>query len=725
MTSAPLSAPLPVTAEAARETVDSQGWWTKAVLLLLVLIPTVFNAIALWPEVSLPIPSLNDDASHYLFIQRSSEALANAENPFDHWVPELEFGFPQFFYYQHLPHLAVVFLHRLLLKQVDLLTLFNLTRYLLMLSFPVTVYWAMRRMEFSVVAGAVGAAVSTLIQGRGYGIEYGSYVWGGHGMYTQIWAVHLSLITLACLYVLRERGEGYVAAVVACSALLLSHLIYSYIIALGALVMLLTGLNRANFRARFARFAVTGALALVIGSYLWLPLLFLKAYASASVYLERWKYDSFGAKSILTWLADGELLDHQRLPVLTLLLALGVGYAILARTRPARLVLALFVVTLAFSFGRVTWGRLADLVPLGTVLHSVRFLGGAQLAAIILIGLGGEWLWLQSVALPGRWPAAAFALVLLGLMIPALQERRAYYRLNTQWMERTRDALDADADAPAMIAAIKELPPGRAYAGLRANNWGNDPKMKWADLRFTDLLTFTRVVAASPPYQGLSLSSDLIWHFDDRNAAQYDLLNVRYAVAPSGLAMSEFLHPIKTTPRYTLYQVETTGYARFAAVKRLSSVSSQAGLFFQNRDWFLSGEPAAGNFVRYEYPAARNGSTSLEIPGCPDGVTRDEQVLPGRIDIRAECPHASTLVLKMTYHPNWRVAVDGVEVETFMVSPGFTGITWPAGAHQVRAEYRSPVYKTALLLLGAGTLMATICFRRRFARLDAVFSSKR
>ncbi len=98
-------------------------------------------------------------------------------------------------------------------------------------------------------------------------------------------------------------------------------------------------------------------------------------------------------------------------------------------------------------------------------------------------------------------------------------------------------------------------------------------------------------------------------------------------------------------------------------------------------------------------------------------------MLPGRIDLRAECPHASTLVLKMTYHPNWRVAVDGVEVETFMVSAGFIGIVWPADAHQVRAEYRSPVYKTALLLLGACTLIATICFRRRFARLDAVFSS--
>ena len=39
---------------------------------------------------------LNDDATHYLLIQRASEALATGENPIDHWVPELEFGFPWF-----------------------------------------------------------------------------------------------------------------------------------------------------------------------------------------------------------------------------------------------------------------------------------------------------------------------------------------------------------------------------------------------------------------------------------------------------------------------------------------------------------------------------------------------------------------------------------------------------------------------------------------------------
>jgi hypothetical protein len=187
--------------------------------------------------------------------------------------------------------------------------------------------------------------------------------------------------------------------------------------------------------------------------------------------------------------------------------------------------------------------------------------------------------------------------------------------------------------------------------------------------------------------------------------------------------MPGFLRPIKTTPRYTLYQAETTGYAQFVALTRLSSVRRQSELFFQNRDWLLNGEAAAGRFVREEYPAAQDGSTSLAVPGCPSGTISEERVAPQRIDLRAECPHGSTLVLKVTFHPNWRVAVDGAPVDSFMVSPGFIGIAWPPGVHQVRAEYRSPLYKTVLLLLGGLTLVATICFRRWFRRLDAAFSS--
>jgi uncharacterized membrane protein len=218
-----------------------------AILYALVLGAVLFNAVAMFGELRASLPSLNDDAVHYLLIQRASAALQSGENPFDHWLPEIELGFPEFFYYQHLPHLTVVLLHRLLLKPVSLLTLFNLVRYLLLVTFPLTVFWSMRRMDFPITAACIAAATSSFFSTwKGYGFEYGSYTWGGLGMYTQLWAMHLSFISLAFLYRVQEHGRGYVGAVVSCSALVLSHLIYTYMMAIAGLVLFLNGVWSAR-----------------------------------------------------------------------------------------------------------------------------------------------------------------------------------------------------------------------------------------------------------------------------------------------------------------------------------------------------------------------------------------------------------------------------------------------------------------------------------------------
>ncbi|MBI2902350.1 MAG: YfhO family protein [Candidatus Methylomirabilis oxyfera] len=702
---------------------DSPGRWGTPVLLLFVCVPIAFNSVALLPELRLPIPSLNDGAVHYLFVQRASEALAAGENPFDHWGPELELGFPQFFYYQHLPHLTVVFLHRLLLKQMDLLTLFNLIRYLLLVGFPLTVYWSMRRLGFSRVAGAVAAGSAALLSSNDrYGFEYNSYVWRGFGMYTQLWAMHLFFITLACFNHLMERGTGYVAAVISSTLLAMSHLVYAYMMAVTALALLAVGLNRANARPRIGRLAVAGALAALITSYFWLPFLLLKAYLSASPYLQRWKYDSFGAGDITTWLVNGDLLDYGRLPVLTLLLALGVSAALLDRARPALVALVLLLVWLALYFGRHTWGTLANLLPMHEGLLFHRFVGGVHLAAIFLIGLGGEWLWRRLGPLPERWRAVAAGALLLTLMVPALRERHRFYGLNAQWMERARRALDDDPDARTILSALKDLPPGRTYAGLRAN-WGKG--LQFGDLHFYDLLTFHRIVALSPPYSSWSLNADLIWHFADHNPTHYDLFNVRYVVAPRNFPMPTFLRRLKETPRYTLYRAETSGYARYAAITGSKSIDSQSSLFSRNKAWLLGADPPLGRFVRYAYASGETHSEPPAIQECPGGWRiGGERVLRGRIDLQVECRVASTLVLKTTYHPNWRVTIDGQRAQSFMVSPSFIGVEVPGGAHQVKAEYRSPLYRTVLLILGAFTLLATVSLRRRFARLDTLFSSR-
>ena len=93
--------------------------------------PVLFTAVALLPELTVAVPSNNDDATHFLLIQRASEALANGENVLDHWVPQLELGFPWFIYYQPLPALLVVLLDRALFGLVvGLLVLMKIKRLL-------------------------------------------------------------------------------------------------------------------------------------------------------------------------------------------------------------------------------------------------------------------------------------------------------------------------------------------------------------------------------------------------------------------------------------------------------------------------------------------------------------------------------------------------------------------------------------------------------------------
>ena len=213
-----------------------------------------------------------------------------------------------------------------------------------------------------------------------------------------------------------------------------------------------------------------------------------------------------------------------------------------------------------------------------------------------------------------------------------------------------------------------------------------------------------------------------MWHFDERNPAHYDVLDVRYVVAPRRWAAPPYLRPIRETQRYVLYEAGTAGYGELIAVAPSESPPSQSALFARNRSWFQGPDPAARRFLRYDYPPGsppRAGAAAGEQAGCPLGKTSEEHVSPARIDLRTECATASALVIKVTYHPNWRVQVDGTEAPTFMASPSFIGVELPPGRHEVRAEYRSPAYTTALLIVALLTLVAVIVSRRRLEQLDA------
>ncbi len=702
--------------------------WQRALVLVPVVISIALTAVTLWPEVSLPIPSLNDDAFQFLLVQGASNALSTGQNPLDFWSPNLEVGFPQFLYYQHLPHLAVALLDHALFQRVDLLLLFNLTRYALLVSFPVTVLWSVRRMGFSLPAAAAAATFAPLLaENLRFGFAYDSYIWRGFGMYTQLWAMHLSFISLALLHRTMHRGEGYAASIAALAALVLSHLVYAYMMAITVGVMLLVGLNRGNARDRFVRLGAVGVAAGVVTSYFWLPFLLSKEFLNASIYLQEWKYDSYGAGVILPWLVSGDLWDHARLPVFTAVVALGVVVALVRRSRPAVFALVLSTVWLLLYFGRPTWGGLLNVLPMhdGLLIH--RFLGSVDLAAMLLVAVAGGATW-SLLRMHVRWPAPMFGIALIVVALPAFAERATFNTLNTDLMAHTAAVLDADTGARDVLSTLRQLPPGRTFAGLRTD-WG--ARLQLGDLNFRDLLTFNGIEGISVPYQSVSLNADLTWFFDYTNPAHYRLFNVRYVVAPTDVRMPPFLSVVSKVAQYTLYQGPDAGYFELGGAD-VQFVGTQHDYQDASHAWFDSPLPAAGVFPAVDVGGGRSpllakvlplsegravlGTLSAD-PGAPRGRVVSAVDLADTHTANIEVTRPSTLVLKVTYHPNWDATIDGKPVPTFMVMPSYIGVNVAPGPHQVQLHYRARTSRTALFLLGAVTLVASFVAERRRAEV--------
>ena len=697
----------------------------KIGLALLVAVPTLLTAIGLRTELTIPVPSTNDDALHFLFIQRASDALTNGESIFDHWLPQIEAGFPQFFYYQHLPALVVVGLQRLSLGTLDLLTTLNLVRYALLVGFPITVFVSMRMMRFSIVAAAAAAAAATLLSGDfRYGFEYDSYIWRGWGMYTQLWAMHLSFLSVAATYRAIHEGKRLWLAALLFGMLVLTHLIYAYMTAMAIALIALWGLNRANLAARAVRLAIVGAFAAAISEYMWLPFLTQSAFLNATPYLQPEKYDSYGAGPILSWLLTGDLIDHGRLPVLTVLLGLGAVAAVLSRSRAALFSLGLFAMWLVVYFGRPTLGVLTNLFPMHDGLLFHRFIGGVTLAAILIIGVGGAVIWQLFKPHLSTLRLGAAVVVLLIILAPAISERMTFYSDNAVFQQRSMDALQSDPDIGPIVATLKTLPPGRVYAGL-PTTYGN--QMSFGDVHLYNLLPFYGIESLAPPTESMSLNSDYIWDFNDHNQADFDLFNVRYLIAPSGMSVADFLTPIQRTSRYTLYRAPTSGFAEYVAITSRQAVPTQAALFKLNRDWERTHTlPGQRLFMRYDFPATVAGLDASSTDACPGGGKTDyEGFQPDAIHLVVECPAASTLVLKTTYHPDWQVFVDDVQVPDFMVSPSYIGVSMPAGKHTVDAVYRANPIKAPLIVIGGIAILFLVVVRGRLDRFAERVSSWR
>ena len=135
-----------------------------------------------------------------------SSGCGRATVPFDAWYPYLGLGSPQFLQYQALSHIVTA-----VLSIVFGDSMFRWTNYLLICTWPISVYIGARLLGSRPLAGRRRRARSRRCSSNvvGYGFEWASFVWLGSGMWSMLWALWLMPIAMGLAWRAVAKGERY------------------------------------------------------------------------------------------------------------------------------------------------------------------------------------------------------------------------------------------------------------------------------------------------------------------------------------------------------------------------------------------------------------------------------------------------------------------------------------------------------------------------------------
>ena len=687
--------------------------------LAILLLVTLVQAVVLAPEVVTSGYRGNDGVSHFALIQGMVQALEHGRTPLDFWSAETSTGLPLARWYQPLSHLLVAGSYFAFGKAIPLLTLFMWARYLSILLLPFSFYACARLLDFAPLEAAATALLVPLAGGPGpgqLGIELRS--WLGFGAYPQAVGGSLMLLAIGLSYRAVRRGNRVVLAGAAIGATILAHLIYGWMAALVACLIALLP-DEVPRTVRIRRTLAMGCVAALLCAFLLLGL-FQDGYLINRSRLEPVeKYDSYGAAKVLSWLFTGQIVDHDRIPVISLLAFAGIALLLWrwrnkrAVTRAEWLLLAGASFFLLVLFGRPTWGALLILIGATRDLQLHRVLGGLQMFLLLLAGVGLAALWRETAR---RWHYAATAALTLLLLFPLAWERRAFIDTHTQQGRETWTAvknLGHNLDSAIDAAAARG---GRVFAGM-PNNWGQNfglgrtPAYAFLMIRL--------VPAVSGAFNVSALPTDLIAKFDQNHPLDYRTFNVRAVIAPR-LPPPDFLPLIGDFGSYRVLAAPGEGY--FGLVDVVAAATTDRDSFYALCEpWMHSPWAAANRYIWLDF----NGDAPKDLPRVTPGYFPELQepaVVPGSVtnqrqtgqvyEADFDAARNAYVVFRMTYHPSWKVLLDGHAVRTAMVTPGFLAVPATAGRHHIRCSYEPGLTGTWIALGGLAAVLALLAFGR-------------
>jgi hypothetical protein len=680
--------------------------------LALVATAVIFNLWVLRAQ-ALPVLTRNDSVLHLSMVRWALMRLREGHLPFDGWYPYLGLGSALFHHYQSLPHTLTAGLA--LVVGAD--RAYFGTLYLLLSSWPISVYLGARLLGWERLPAAAAALLSPLIVSTagfggpgqpGFGYEHGAYVWQGYGMWSQLWAMWLLPLAwgLSWRAVSGTKPVRYAIASLIVGLTAACHFLTGYLafLAIGVWVLI----RPSDLRKRLARAALIGVGSLLMISWVVVPLMLDGRWISQSRYLKGavW-FDSFGARRVLIWLFTGKLFDGPRpIPVISMLVALGAAICI-ARFRQderARALLGVMGLSLVLFFGRPTLGPLLKLLPGSDDLLLHRYIMGVHLAGIMLAGVGATWLGREAIALlrrltPGVAPAATTATVVLfgiAMMAPAWGERWGFDARGGEAIHSQRSAEATKGSAVReLVEEAQARGPGRIYAGssltFSPGSWGLDYRL--GSVPMYAVLAGYGADSVGDLLRTTSLSSDFEVLFDDTNPAQYDLFGIRYLILPSDRTPPVVATRLDERDGNTLWEVEMSGYVGVVDAVGPPFIADRGDLSRRVGPFLGSDELLAGRYPTIAFggePAAPPTVTGGEAPTGPAGsVLSENDSLPdGEVTARVVANRPAMVLLKSSFDPRWQVIVDGVSTSPAMVAPSFVGVEVSAGSHEVTLRYR-------------------------------------
>jgi uncharacterized membrane protein len=692
--------------------------------LALVALATAFTAWFAAPELRIERVPINDVVYHLAASERLATAFERGEPFLDPWVSEWALGYPVWRTYQPLGHIVAAAALKVLSGVGEPASIFAALLYALLVLFPGSVYVGARLLGLSPPAAGLSAllVLGTSAQTgdlERFGIGYGSSVWRGAGLYTQLVGLHVLVLAVGAARKALDVGDrtSRVASAVLLALTTVSHIVLGYAAFVSLAILAVVG-PRQQRATRLVRMVTIAAPALLMLAWFVVPYVLGGAIANHSRWEPVNKWDSYGAPMILQTLISGAFFDANRLPALTLLIAAGAATAAALRADATlRRLLALAGFWLVLFFGRATWGHLVTLAGVPADLPMHRFQAVFELFAILLGSAGvaalTAWLWPRD-----RW----LALLSIGLIAAAVglagRERATYLDVNGAWGELTlAEYATVRADLDAALADARSLldaRPGRVSAGL-ASSWGGTFKVGSASVfAFLSLEHFDQ---ASFLYHAMSKTSDVMIARAEDDPEDDRIFGVRVVVAPAGRLMPPHLRLRSTHGRFAVYESSAEGY--FSTVDVVGHYAGDASTTYDaSATWLRSPLPAEHRVISFDPRLAQGPAVAHREPmpasagpATPPGTVLAETKQDERYEASLAMDRPGFASLKITWNPDLHATVDGRPAPVYQVSPGLCAIPMDAGQHAVRVEYAPGPLRAILFVAALGVpLLAWLVF---------------